>query len=176
MAALCSAKPLIYRGGVEKKPQNQTNEAGGGRNSMAIIAISLPSLGTRCLVATVFVLWEKGGDTMCGRGWRAAGPLPPSCGSECAGGLTLLWAALTPSFPKKWLQVYFAVLKIIIKKIKMGGEAVARGAEAAAGRPGRDGAGSAGRQTPPGPPKRGEIPPNGRGVVGGVLSLLPTVI
>lgn len=47
---------------------------------------------------------------------------------------------------------------------------VTREAEAAAGRPGRDGAGSAGWQTPPAPRNGDKSPKRG---LGGRLSLLP---
>lgn len=97
-AALCPTKLLIYR--------KKTNEEGGGRNSMALVAIALPALGARCPVATVFVLWEKGDNDrvrprMEGCSAPSARPLPSSCGSECTGGLTPLWAALSPLSPKK---------------------------------------------------------------------------
>ena len=56
---VCGSSLLHEAPYLQEKKQNKTNTnegREGARNSMAIIAISLPALGARCPVATVFVL------------------------------------------------------------------------------------------------------------------------
>lgn len=95
MWQLPAPRSLLF---IREKNHRKLTEKRCGRNSMTVVAISPPALGWRWPVEAVFVLRQKRDND--GRG-LFAGPLPSSCGAECAGVLTSLRAALTPSLRKK---------------------------------------------------------------------------